>query len=152
MIFPSPFTYLHSKVAPPFSLILLSILSVSLLHPSWHHDPSYLAGKGEELQIKKPRPILLLGVWYLDPTYYGHLNKIFLWLLLVRYSDARPDVCRMPCWHKKYHLNLRQKLTLIQMATLDTRLFHCSDCLYVMWPTPGLKECTVLWVKNYLSF
>ena len=35
------------------------MLSVSLLHLSWRHDPSYLAGKGEELRIKKPRPSLL---------------------------------------------------------------------------------------------
>ena len=30
--FPSPFTVVHTKVAPPLSLILLPILSVSLLH------------------------------------------------------------------------------------------------------------------------
>ena len=37
----------------PFSLFLLSILSVSLLHSSVTSRPSYLARKGEELWIKK---------------------------------------------------------------------------------------------------
>ena len=53
--FPSTFTFHHSKVAPPLSLILLSILSVSLLHSSRRHVTSYLAEKGKELRIKNPQ-------------------------------------------------------------------------------------------------
>ena len=33
--------------------VLLSILSVSLLHSLWRPLPSYLAGKGKELRIQK---------------------------------------------------------------------------------------------------
>ena len=43
----------------PLSQFLLSILSISLLHSAVTSRPSYLAGKEEELRIKKPRPILL---------------------------------------------------------------------------------------------
>ena len=46
--------YLPSQQgSTPFSLILLSILSVSLLHLAVTSCPSYLAGKGEQHRIKK---------------------------------------------------------------------------------------------------
>ena len=41
----------------PLSLILLPILSVSLLHTALASHLSYLAGKGAERRIEKPRPI-----------------------------------------------------------------------------------------------
>ena len=45
---------LHSHQGnTPLSLILLSILSVSLLHSAVMSSPSYLAGKGEKLRIQK---------------------------------------------------------------------------------------------------
>ena len=53
---------------PHLSLISLSILSVTLLHSLWCHDPSYLAGKGEELRIKN-RPKTTTGSDK-EPTMY----------------------------------------------------------------------------------
>ena len=50
MLFPSPFTCVHPKVAQQsLSPILLSILSVSLLHSKWNHVPASLP----EHQIQK---------------------------------------------------------------------------------------------------
>ena len=53
-LFPFPFLNFTSRyVASPPSLILLTILSVFLLHSAVMSHPSYLAGKGEELRIQK---------------------------------------------------------------------------------------------------
>ena len=46
-----PFSGVH-RVIPTFA-VRLSILSVSLLHSALTSHPSYLAGKGEDLRIKK---------------------------------------------------------------------------------------------------
>ena len=56
----SPSLFLTSlQGSIPLSLISLPVLSVSLLHSALTSRPRYLAGKGEELWIKKPSPILL---------------------------------------------------------------------------------------------
>ena len=49
----SPSLFLTSLQGITPSLILITILSVSLLHSALMSRPSYLAGKGEELRIQK---------------------------------------------------------------------------------------------------
>ena len=62
--------YLSSQQGnTPLSLILLSILSVSLLHSAVTSHPSYLAGKGEELWIQKTQTYTTLVLCLpLNPT------------------------------------------------------------------------------------
>ena len=48
----------------PLSLILLTILSVSLVHSALTSLPSYLAGKGEELRIQKTKTYSTLTLCY----------------------------------------------------------------------------------------
>ena len=71
----------------PLSLILLSILSVSLLHLLWRHDLSYLAVKGEELRIKKTRPILLQVLRSILRSFYNVQLYVYLWFV------KRASVC-----------------------------------------------------------
>ena len=56
--------YIKLHGSTPLSIILLPILSVSLMHTALTSRPSYLAGKGAERQIEKPRPMLLLYLPY----------------------------------------------------------------------------------------
>ena len=58
-------TYLPSQQgSTTLSLILLSILSVSLLHSTVTSRPSYLAGKGEKLRNKKTQTYTTWDVMY----------------------------------------------------------------------------------------